>query len=214
MNNPPNSPAPDPILLLHGWDSTGGFWHGPTEIVATPARAASIQQKLGATSQTFHGKIRCSVPGCPSLDFQTAIYDLTDSGLAIIHSVGAPGRPIGALAVIPAQRRPRIRDEFAFGFVSFLSFLGGLVSPESDLAVHDYVDEALRSAPSGSLAFGVECEQPCTDASVVLSTYLEKLSIAMLYWLSSKEEAEREKGGGAFLLAEDGSTARKRASAA
>jgi hypothetical protein len=208
MSHEPYSPDPDPILLLHGWDSTGQFWHGPTEIAAAPGRAAAILQKLSATRQTFHGKIRCCVRGCPSMDFQAAVYDLTDSGLAIVHSVGGPGRPIGALAVIPSQRRPRIRDEFAFGFVSFLSFLGGLVSPESDLAIHDYVDEALRSAPSRSLAFSVERADPCTDVGVVLSACLEKLSIAMLYWLSSKEAGEE--GSQTFLLAADGSAAEKR----
>jgi hypothetical protein len=125
------------------------------------------------------------------MEFQTAVYDLVDSGLAIVHSVDASRRPVGAVAVIPAQRRARIREEFAFGFVSFLSF-GGLVSPESDLAIHEYVDEALRAAPRCSLGFAVESASADAEASVTVSTCLERIAVAMLCWLSSKEEAGEE----------------------
>jgi hypothetical protein len=126
------------------------------------------------------------------MEYQAAIYDLADSGLAIVHSVDASRRPVGAVAVIPAQRRDRIREEYAFGFVSFLSFLGGLVSPESDLAIHEYVDEALRAAPRCSLGFAVESASADAEASVTVSTCLERIAVAMLCWLSSKEEAGEE----------------------
>jgi hypothetical protein len=193
MSNLSFPPDPELRMLLHGWDSSGGFWHGPTEIDAASKHAAAIAQKLPPSHDSYHGKLRCAVRGCPAMEFQTAVYDLTDSGLAIVHSVAAPRRAVGAVVVIPAQRRPRIREEFAFGFVSFLSFLGGLASPEFDLEIHEYVEEVLRTAPSRySLGFAVESANADHEAGVALSTCLERLSVGMLCWLSSKEEAGEE----------------------
>jgi hypothetical protein len=114
---------------------------------------------------------------------------LTDAGLAIVHLDGAP---IGALTVLPAHRRPRLRNEFAFGFVAHLSFLDGLINAESELAIHDYVDQLLRTEQTSTLVITVETAFPHSDAGIVLSTYLEKLSIAMLQWLCANDAtAER-----------------------
>jgi hypothetical protein len=120
------------------------------------------------------------------MDFQTTVYDLTDAGLAMVHLDGVLHAPIGVLAVIPAQRRRHLRPEFAFGFVSFLSFLGAMASPDSELAIHDYLESVLRTDTASALIFTVEGAQLDSDTSIVTSAYFENLSIAMLQWLCTK----------------------------
>jgi hypothetical protein len=171
---------------LYGWNDQGGFWHGPTEIAQALNGTGSILRKLRNAPGTFHGKLRCSVPGLPGMDFQTTVYDLTDAGLAMVHLEGYPHAPIGVVAVIPAQRRRHLRPEFAFGFVSFLSFLGAMASPDSELAINDYVDNVLRTDTASSLIFTMEGSQLDSETSIVASAYFENLSMAMLQWLSTK----------------------------
>lgn len=180
-------------IRIHGWDATGWFSHQPTGAIPGSPATRSIARKLEKTRGLFHGRVTCRVPGTPALDVQTTAYDVTDSGLAIVHLDGAPGGPVAALAVIPAHRRPRLREDFAFGFVAHLSFLGGLITPEAELAIHDYIDNALRTQPPSTLVFTVEAPRVCTDASIALSAYVERLSVAMLQWLSATD-AEAEAG--------------------
>lgn len=175
--------ADDADIHIHGWDSTGWFWH---DIMPESHETAVVLRRLNKAPAAF--QTTCRVQGSPSFEFQTTAYDLTDAGLAIVHLEGAP---IGALTVLPAHRRPRLRNEFAFGFVAHLSFLDGLINAESELAIHDYVDHLLRSEQTSTLVFTVETGCPHSDASIVLSTYMEKLSIAMLQWLCANDaEAE------------------------
>src|SRR5665811_2079687 len=108
----------EPEIHLYGWNDQGGFWHGPTEIAPALNGTGSILLKLRNAPGTFHGKLRCSVPGLPRMDFQTTVYDMADAGLAMVHLDGFPHAPIGVVAVIPAHRRQHLRPEFAFGFVS------------------------------------------------------------------------------------------------
>lgn len=176
--------AGDADIHIHGWDSTGWFWH---DIMPEAHETAVVLRRLKKAPAAFQGT--CRVRGSPSFEFQTTAYDLTDAGLAIVHLDGAP---IGALTVLPAHRRPRLRNEFAFGFVAHLSFLDGLINEESELAIHDYVDQLLRTEHTSTLVFIVETARPHSDAGIVLSRYLENLSIAMLQWLCANDAtAER-----------------------
>jgi hypothetical protein len=127
------------------------------------------------------------------VDFHTTVYDLTDAGLAMVHLDGDLHAPIGVVAVIPAQRRRRLRPEFAFGFVSFLSFLGAAASPDSELAIHDYLESVLRTDTASALVFTVEGPQLDSDTSIVTSAFFENLAVAMLQWLCP-EHAEMEAG--------------------
>ena len=172
-------------IHLYGWNDQGGFWHGPTEIAPVLNGAGSILQRLRNASGTFHGKLRGSVHGIPGVAFQTTVYDLTDAGLAMVNLDGVP---IGVVAVIPAQRRGHLRSEFAFGFVSFLSFLGAMASPDSELAMYDYVENVLRTDTSSALIFTVERARLDPDTSIVTSAFFENLSKAMLQWLCMKHE--------------------------
>ena len=173
-------------IHLYGWNDEGGFWHGPTEIPSALNGAGSILRKLKNAPGTFNGKLRCNVRGLPGVDFQTTVYDLTDAGLAMVHLDGDLHAPIGVVAVIPAQRRRNLRPEFAFGFVSFLSFLGAMASPDSELAIHDYMDSVLRTDTASSLIFTMEGSQLDSETSIVASAYFESLSMAMLQWLCTK----------------------------
>jgi hypothetical protein len=90
------------------------------------------------------------------------------------------------VAVIPEERRRHLRPEFAFGFVSFLSFLGAAASPDSELAIHDYLETILKTDTASALVFTVEGAQLDSDTSIVTSAYFENLAVAMLEWLSTK----------------------------
>jgi hypothetical protein len=171
--------AGDADIQIHGWDSTGWFWH---DIMPESHETAVVLRRLNKAPAAFQGT--CRVLGTPLFEFQTTAYDLTDAGLAIVHLDGAP---IGALTVLPAHRRPRLRNEFAFGFVAHLSFLDGLINAESELTIHDYVDHLVRTEQTSTLVITVETACPQPDASIVLSTYLENLSIAMLQWLCAND---------------------------
>ena len=179
---------------LYGWNDQGGFWHGPTEIAAASNGTSSILRKLSNAPGTFHGRLRGSVRGLPGVDFQTTVYDLTDAGLAMVHLDGDLHAPIGVVAVIPAERRPHLRPEFAFGFVSFLSFLGAAASPDSELAIHDYVDSVLRTDTASALVFTVEGAQLDSDTSIVTSAFFESLAAAMLEWLCAKHAVPEANG--------------------
>jgi hypothetical protein len=109
--------------------------------------------------------------------------------LAIVHLDGSSGGPIGALTVLPAHRRPRLRDEFALACVAYLSFLDGLIRQDSEPAIHEYVDSLLRTEQSSTLVITVETARDSSDIGIALSMYLEKLSIAMLQWLCAKDAA-------------------------
>ena len=180
-------------IHVYEWNDQGGFWHGPTEIAPAVNGTGSILRKLRNALGIFHGKLHCSVRGLPGVDFQTTVYDLTDAGLAMVHLDGDLHAPIGVVAVIPAERRRRLRPEFAFGFVSFLSFLGAAASPDSELAIHDYLESVLRTDTASALVFTVEGSQLDSDTSIVTSVYFENLAIAMLQWLCTKH-AEPEAG--------------------
>ena len=177
--NPCSSVAADTDIHIHGWDSTGWFWH---DIAPEARESGAVLRRLKKAPAAFQGT--CRVPGSPVYEFQTTAYDLTDAGLAIVHLDGAP---IGALTVLPAHRRPRVRSEFAFAFVAHLSFLDGLIDAESELTVHDYVDRLLRTEQTSTLVFTVETARTHSDAGIVLSAYLERLSIAMLQWLCAND---------------------------
>jgi hypothetical protein len=175
-------------IRIHGWDATGWFSHQPTGV-----RPASLLRKLKKAPGAFHGRFACRVPGTPVLDIQATAYDLADSGLAIVHLDDDPGGPIGALTVIPAHRRSRLRNDFAFGYVAHLSFLGGLITPDSELAIYEYIENTLRTQPPSTLVFTVEAARLCPDVSIALSAFVEQLSAAMLHWLCDKD-AEAERG--------------------
>jgi hypothetical protein len=103
MYNPKFSPIDAHDTLLHGWDARAESWHGP--IPLAPSRGGARQtSRVRAAQGGFQGKLRCSVPGLPCVEFHTSVYDLRDTGLVVVHLDGAQARPAGILAVVPSNR--------------------------------------------------------------------------------------------------------------
>ena len=100
---------------LHGWDSQAESWHGPIPLSAGSRGARNILERIGTARKSFQGKLRCSVPGLPCIEFFTAVYDLRDTGLAIVNLDGEGDGPVGIVAVVPRTRRRLLRNDFAFG---------------------------------------------------------------------------------------------------
>jgi hypothetical protein len=180
-------------IHIHGWDSTGWFWHEVDGVEGATHHSRSVLRKLSKAPAGFSG--RCRVHGSPVFEFQTTAFDLSDSGLAIVHSEGSSDGPVGALTILPAHRRSLVRSEFAFGFVAHLSFLYGLINPASEPAVYDYVDNLLRTDQTSTLVITVETARDSSDINIVLSKYLEELSISMLQWLRAKDELGGHRDG-------------------
>jgi len=172
---------------LHGWDATAGFWHGPTPLTRAVGRNRTGAERIKIARNGFHGKLRCSIRGLPCLEFHTAVYDLMDIGVATVQLDGADGGPAGLIAVVPAARRERLRAEFAFEFVTLLSFFAGPSKTGSELAIHDYIDEVVRTRAPGTQVFTVETAELDPDVGIVMSAHFERLAAAMVDWLATRD---------------------------
>jgi len=124
------------------------------------------------------------------MEFYTAVYDLSDAGLAIVHLDGAGGGPAGIVAVIPRSRRKLLRSDFAFELMTVISFLGSPVNSGCELAIHEYIEETLRAEPSHTHIFSVETAEVSSDTGIVLSAHFENLAAAMLDWMAARESLD------------------------
>jgi hypothetical protein len=171
---------------LHGWDSGAGSWHGPISLALGRRAIHPTLTKMKTARGTFHGNLRCSVSGLPCIDFHTSVYDLKDTGLAIVHSEGSHGGPVGIVAVVPTSRRRLLRNDFAFELMTLISFLGAPINSGSELAIHDYIQEVMRTDSSATQIFAVETAELISDTSIVLSAHFEQLALTMLDWLDMR----------------------------
>jgi len=191
-----HSPIERHDVQLHGWDAQAESWHGPIPL-APSRRGARLTEKVRTARGAFQGKLRCSVPGLPCIEFATAVYDLRDAGLAIVHLDGAHGGPVGIVAAIPRNRRSFLREDFAFELMTIVSFLSSPVNRGCELQINDYIEETLRTEPSATQVFAVETAELSSDTGIVLSAHFEQLAAAMLDWLATREpedDAIREGG--------------------
>jgi len=86
--------------------------------------------------------------------------------------------------VIPAERRSRLRPEFAFEFLAFAGFLGSLGGGDAELEVSEGVTTALEeSSVTDSLVFSISTGLWTSDLDHVLSRCVEQTTIAVLRWL-------------------------------
>lgn len=185
------APIIRPDVQLHGWDARTESWHGPIPLAAGRRGAHLIQARMRTAHGAFQGKLRCSVTGLPCIEFDTAIYDLRDAGLAIVHLDGAHGGPVGIVAVIPRSRRRLLRNDFAFELMTLISFLGSPVIGGCELAIHDYIEEILRTERSATQVFAVETAELSSDTGIVLSAHFEQLAAAILDWMAVRESQDR-----------------------
>ena len=181
-----HSPIERSGVQLHGWDAQAESWNGP--IPLSPCkRGDRLTARVRAARGAFQGKLRCSVPGLPCLEFYTAVYDLGDAGLAIVHLDGSHGGPVGIVAVVPRDRRRHLRNDFAFELMTLVSFLGSPIISGCELQINDYIEGALRTEPSATQVFAVETAELNSDISIVLSAHFEHMAAAMLDWLAKRD---------------------------
>jgi len=176
------------LVELHGWDSRAGAWHGPTELACTLRGCGRILSQLRELPGSWYGKLRTEEPEEPALGFHVSIHDLWDAGLALLDIEGSPGGPLEVILAIPAQRRARIRPEFAFEFVAFLGFLKGLEYPGSEMAIHDYIQRVLGEADEPSnLVFSIETRFFVPESRILISEQAERLAMSMIAWMAEKD---------------------------
>jgi hypothetical protein len=90
--------------------------------------------------------------------------------------------------VVPVERRPRIRPELAFEFVSFLRFLEGAQSLGTEMAIHDHIQHALAGpAPPATLVFSIETRTVAPDTHLLIAQQTEKLAMSMIQWMAEKD---------------------------
>jgi hypothetical protein len=194
-----SSPIKRLAAYMHGWDAEAESWHGPIPLVAGK-RAGRTASKLRTSQGAFHGRLRCTVPGLPCIDFNTAVYYLRDTALAIVHMDGKHGGPVGIVAVIPGERRKLLRDDIAFELMTMISLLGSSINNGCELQINDYIEEVLRTEASATQVFAVETAELSWDTSLVLSTHFENLALAMMDGMAARaadddEEMEAEEAG-------------------
>jgi hypothetical protein len=95
--------------------------------------------------------------------------------------------PAEVVVVVPANRRDRLRPDFAFELVAYTGFLGCLGGAESSMAVHEHIAGALAETGRGeSLVFSITTGLWDSDRDLVLSRCVEKIALAMLQWLERR----------------------------
>ncbi len=177
-------PAEGRNVQLYGWDSMSQSWHGPNELCLPHAGTQRLLEALrSAPGKSWYGPIQCSSSGHRHARFFALVHALQDCGVAMLYCDESKAGPAEIVIVIPAERRGRMREEFAFEFVAFASFLGCL-GAGADLAVHDRITAALgETGESDSLVFSISSGLWESDLDHVLSRCVEKIAVAMLNWL-------------------------------
>lgn len=180
--------AEQPRIELHGWDPQLRAWHGPDELAFRLNGSRRILQKLRQLQGSWYGRLRAQVQGPLSFSFCGAIHDLGDAGVATIDLEGSPAGPLSVLLVVPAQRRARVRQDFAFEFVSFLRFQEGRESSGSEYPIHEYVHRVLaESGPATTLVFSIETRFVEPEVMILLSEQVERLTMSMIAWMAEKD---------------------------
>jgi hypothetical protein len=171
-------------MQLYGWDSRTELWHGPNEF---GTRAASSQPVLNAlcavSGKSWYGPVNCSSAGEPPARFFAIVHDLSDCAVATIYCDESKTGPAEILAVLPPERRPLLRAEFAFEFLAFARFLAS-VSAGAELQLCNGIDMAIADASGpDTLVFSVSSGMwPC-DQDYHLSQCVEKIAVALRQWL-------------------------------
>ncbi len=172
-------------IQLYGWDLRSRTWHGPCELDFAAARPHRLTEALANVSgRSWFGPVTCSVPGEPACRFFVVIHDLKDCAVSTIYCEESKAGPVEIVAVIPAERRSRLRPEFAFEFLAFAGFLGSLGGGDAELEVSEGVTTALEeSSVTDSLVFSISTGLWTSDLDHVLSRCVEQTTIAVLRWL-------------------------------
>jgi hypothetical protein len=142
-----------------------------------------------APGQSWYGPVNCC-SGCePVTRFFALVHKFADCATAMIYCNESKTGPAEILAVLPAQRRSRLRPEFAFEFLSFARFLGS-VEAGAELHVHEAITAAIaETRDSDSIVFSIDsCLWP-SDCGHILSECSEKIAVTLLEWLGERDRA-------------------------
>jgi hypothetical protein len=168
---------------MYGWDARSETWHGPNELSCRSVPDRRFLQALRDTPSTsWFGPVNCSTPGALRTRFFALVHDLSDCAVALIYCDESKAGPAEVVAVVPADRRARLRSEFAFEFLAFARFLGTL-SLEAEFQVHEAIHAAVAEGGSNSLVFSISSGLWPHDLDPVLSLCVEKIAATLCQWL-------------------------------
>lgn len=177
------SPVRVPIRI-YGWDSRAATWHGPSEPGGHARSDRRLLQALhAAAGRSWYGPVNCCYRAGQAARFFTLAHDLGDCATASLYCDESKAGPAEILAVLPAERRAALREEFAFEFVSYARFLGGL-NAEAELTVYEGITAALKEHHhSEALAFAISSGVWPEDLEHVLAVCVEKVAVTLDQWL-------------------------------
>jgi hypothetical protein len=154
-----------------------------------------------APGKSWYGSVNCRTSGGPATRFFALVHDLSDCAIASIYCADSKAGPAEILAVIPAGRRPRLRDEFAFEFLAFARFLGSL-SAGAELQVHDAIASAIADQPdSKAFVFSISSGLWPSDFDHILSRCVEKVAVTLCQWLDQSSATGRRADRGSIFAA-------------
>jgi len=126
------------------------------------------------------------------------VHDLSDCAIASIYCDESKVGPVEILAVVPADRRAHLRDEFAFEFLAFARFLGSL-SAGAELQVHDAIAAAIADQrESKAFVFSISSGLWQSDLDPILSRCVEKVAVTLCQWLDECSASGRRAGRGSI----------------
>ena len=188
-------------MHLFGWDSRSETWHGPNELACTLPDGRLLKALRSAPAKSWYGTVNCCTLGGPPARFFALIHDLSDCAIAVIYCDESKAGPAEILAVIPAERRTHLRDEFAFEFLAFARFLGSL-SPGADLKVHDALASAIADRRrSEGFILSISSGLWPSDLDIVLSACVEKVAVTLCQWIDEDSTSSRATRRGSFSAA-------------
>jgi len=133
--------------------------------------------------------------------FFALVRDLSDCGVASIYCDESKAGPAEILAIVPANRRSELRDEFAFEFLAFARFLGSF-SPAAELRVHDAIASAVADQhDSKTSVFSISTGLWPSDRDHILSRCVERVAVTLCQWLGESSGLGRSADHGSISAA-------------
>lgn len=170
-------------MQLYGWDARSRTWHGPNEFSEDSLPDRRFLRGLqSATGRSWYGPVSCCAPGDEPARFFALVHDLSDCAVALLYCDESKAGPAEIVAVVPAARRVRLREEFALEFLSFARFLGAL-DTEAEFQVHEAITEAIADGRPGTLVFSISSGMWPGDLDPVLSLCVEKIAVTLREWM-------------------------------
>jgi hypothetical protein len=189
-------------IHLYGWDSRSETWNGPNQLGCCSLPDRRLLRALeAAPGKSWYGPVTCRTAGEPATRFFALVHDLSDCAIASIYCDESKAGPAEILAVIPADRRSYLRDDFAFEFLAYARFLGSL-SAGAQLQVHDAIASAIAGPrDSKTLVFSISSGLWPSDCDAVLSCCVEKIAVTLCQWLGESSASAKRASPGSVSAA-------------